>query len=412
MNDQLFSNHVLLQHANTGPLGPHIDVFAGVLSERGYTRTTTKQKIRVIAELSQWLQKRHLLIEDLNEFCINKYIRHRKQKGHLHRGDRSTLRQFTDFLREEGILPAFVRKIANSPLQRIENSFAQYLGHERALSQATLDNYLPVIRRFLTERFGNRKIIFNKLCPQDISGYILRHAYTMSPGRAQLMTTALRSFFRFLHIHGEIATDLAVAIPTVAKWRFSEIPKFLQPEQVERLLQHCDQNTDIGQRDYAILLLLSRLGLRAGEIVHMVLDDILWETGEIIVKGRSSREERLPLPDDVGRAIATYLRHCRPHCSSRRIFIRVNAPRQGFSSSVAVCDIVRRSLARAGLNLDFKGAHLLRHTLASNMLRGGASMTEIGEILRHQHPNTTEIYTKVDLTALRAIAQPWPGGEA
>jgi site-specific recombinase XerD len=232
----------------------------------------------------------------------------------------------------------------------------------------------------------------------------------VSPGRAQTIVNALRSFFRYLSQRGEIAIDLATAVPTVARWQFSEIPKFLQPEQVKQILESCDRSTRTGKRNYAILLLMSRLGLRAGEIVHMELNDILWEAGEIIVKGKSSRDEKLPLPHDVGQAIATYLRNVRPHCSSRRLFIRMVAPLRGFSSSVNVCTIVRRSLVQAGINTDFKGAHLFRHTLATNMLRGGANIAEIGEILRHQDPNATEIYIKVDFTSLRAIAQPWPGG--
>jgi site-specific recombinase XerD len=224
------------------------------------------------------------------------------------------------------------------------------------------------------------------------------------------MVTAIRSFLRFLHQDGEIDTNLAAAVPTVANWRFSELPKFLKPEETEHLLQSCALNTVIGKRDYAVLLLLARLGLRAGEIVHMNLDDIHWETGELLVRGKSSREERLPLPHDVGEALAAYLRHGRPRCSSRRVFIRIKAPRQGFSGSAAVCDVVRRALSRADINSSFKGAHLLRHTLATKMLRGGASFTEIGEILRHQQTSTTEIYAQVDLYALRSIAQPWPGG--
>ena len=177
-------------------------------------------------------------------------------------------------------------------------------------------------------------------------------------------------------------------------------------------MQSCAQNTVIGKRDYAVLMLLARLGLRAGEIVHMKLDDIHWESGELLVREKSNREEGLPLPHDVGEALANYLRYGRPRYSSRRVFIRMKAPRQGFSSSAAVCDIVRRALSRAGINPSFKGAHLLRHTLATTMLRRGASFTEIGEILRHQLPSTTEIYAKVDLSALRSIAQPWPGGVA
>jgi len=410
MNYQLFSNQALSQHLYAGPLVPHLDAFAAVLSGQGYSRLTTKVKIRAISKLSQWLQKRHLVIEDLNESCISKFIRYRKKRNLLRSGDQLALKQFIGFLREEGVLSAFVPEIKVSEIQRIVNSFAQYLQRERGLSQATVDNYLPTIRRFLTERFRKRKIVFEKLCTQDISKFVLRYAHTISPGRAQTMVNALRSFFRFLLQRGEIAIDLAAAVPTVAKWQFSEIPKFLQPKQVKHILESCDRSTSTGKRNYAILLLLSRLGLRAGEIVHMELDDILWETGELIVRGKSSRDEKLPLPHDVGQAIATYLRDVRPHCSSRRLFIKMVAPLRGFSSSVTVCTIVRDSLAQAGVNTDFKGAHLFRHTLATNMLRGGANITEIGEILRHQDPNATEIYTKVDFASLRTIAQSWPGG--
>jgi len=410
MSNQLFSKQAFLQHLDAEPLVSYLDAFSNVLSGQGYARSTTKQKIQDISELGQWLQKRNLAIEELNESCINKFIRHRKKRNHLHRGDQFTFKQFIVFLRDKGVLSAVTPKIKDSEIQRIENNFTQYLQQERGLSQATLDNYLPTVRRFLTERFRSKKIIFDKLCPQDISRFILRYAHTMSPGRAQLMTSALRSFFRFLHVRGEIDIDLAAAVPTVARWRFSGIPKFLKPEQVKRVLQGCDKNTATGQRNYAILLLLARLGLRAGEIVHLELDDIFWEVSELIVRGKSNREERLPLPHDVGQAIATYLRNSRPHCSSRKAFIRMIAPHQGFSSSVAVCNIVQRSLEHAGINIGFKGAHLFRHTLAANMLRGGASIAEIGEILRHQLPNTTEIYTKVDLKALHTIALPWPGG--
>jgi site-specific recombinase XerD len=224
------------------------------------------------------------------------------------------------------------------------------------------------------------------------------------------MVTALRSFLRFIYQQGQTATDLSMCVPTVANWDLSELPKFLKPEEVDRLLQSCDKSSFIGQRDYAVLLLLARLGLRAGEVVHMVLEDIDWEAGELIIRGKSARQDRLPLLQDVGEALATYLCHGRPHCSSRRVFIRQLAPHKGFSSSTAIGDIIRRAFARAGLQRTHKGAHLLRHSLATQMLNQGASLNEIGEILRHQQPHTTEIYAKVNWVALRDLAQPWPGG--
>jgi site-specific recombinase XerD len=304
----------------------------------------------------------------------------------------------------------FTRKVASvetSALYDVEKDFARYLTQERGLTQATLDNYIPAARTFLSECFGKGPLALNKLDLQDITRFMVRHAHKAS---ARIVTTALRSFFRFLYQRGDIVRDLSASVPTVANWRFSDLPKFLEPEHVERLLKACPQDTPVGQRDYAILLALARLGLRAGEVVHLELDDIDWEKGEIGVRGKSVRHDRLPLPQDVGEALATYLRHGRPGSPSRRVFMRMKAPRQGFTGSAAICNVVRRALGRAGLILTRKGSHLLRHGLATRMLRGGASLAEIGEILRHQRPSTTEIYAKVDVAALRALALPWKGG--
>ena len=412
MNEQFFTDPKVRRNLHRGPLSAHVDGFAEVLRERGYAAITFKQKLRLISELNHWLQRRHYALDDVSESIIETFLRYRKRKECLHRIDTPTLRQFLSFLREAGAIPTLAPEIEDSPIRRIEKSFAYYILQERGLSQDTLNSYLYFARRFLTEQFGDGKVHLPKLSPQAISNFIILYTNKLSPSSAQLMVTALRSFLRFLHQRGEIDTNLAAAVPTVSRRRLTEIPKFLKPEEAECILRGCDRNTAMGKRDYAVLLLLARLGLRGGEIVHITLDDIDWETGEILVKGKSSREERLPLPHDVGEALAQYLCHGRPRCSSRRVFLRMTAPRQGFSSSSAVCVIVRRALSQAGINPGFKGAHLFRHTLATAMLRGGASLSEIGEILRHQHPGSTEIYAKVDLSALRSIAQSWPGGVA
>ena len=273
----------------------------------------------------------------------------------------------------------------------------------------TLSSYLPIVRRFLSERFGNKAVRLEELRPRDLHRFILRQVPRGSRNYAKLMVTALRSFLRFLFQRGAIKTDLLTAVLGVANWRLSHLPKSLPPDQVERLLRCCDRSTASGQRDYAILLLLARLGLRGGEVLAMTLDDPDWERGEIVVRGKGQRLERLPLPKDVGSALAHYLRHVRPACSTRNLFIRLKAPRHGLRLS-AICCVIRRALKRAGLNPDFKGAHLLRHSLATNMLRRGASLGEIGQLLRHAQPTTTQIYAKVDIDALRRIALPWMGG--
>lgn len=222
------------------------------------------------------------------------------------------------------------------------------------------------------------------------------------------MTTALRAMFRFFFHAGKIPVDLSVAVPTVPDWRLARLPRSLAREDVERLLTACDRQTATGRRDYAILLLLARLGLRAGEVVALELDDLHWRTGEITIRGKKGlRHDRFPLATDVGAALAAYLRERAPS-PTRRVFLCMRAPRRSFRGPGAVTTIVRRALARADLHPPMRGAHLLRHSLATQLLRHGASFAEIGAVLRHRAAGTTEIYAKVDLESLRAVVQPWP----
>jgi site-specific recombinase XerD len=409
MVDQVFSDPLTLQRLHLGPLSPCIDAFARHLSERGYASWTAEEKIRVVSRLSHWLQGRDRRVEDLDEGVVSQFMECRRRKGLSLHGAKPALRDLLRYLRDAGVISC--ARVERGPLHAIEECFAQYLAEERGLAKPTIDNYLPTARAFLSERFGKEPIALGELTPKDITGFILRHANRMSPKRAQLVTSALRGFFRFLYEQGKISTDLAASVPSVANWRLSDLPKSLEPEQVKRLLKSCNRATPAGRRDYAILLLLARLGLRGGEVAHMELDDIDWENGELMVRGKSFRQDRLPIPKDVGEALAGYLCEGRPRCSSRRVFIRLRAPRQGFPNSIAICNIVQRALRRAGLHPERRGSHLLRHSLATTMLRGGASLAEIGEVLRHELPSTTEIYAKVDVAALRALALPWQGGE-
>lgn len=281
-------------------------------------------------------------------------------------------------------------------LGQVERDFAQFLYSERGLKPATVGNYQRTVRHFLMHRFGRQEPRLDELRLHDIHRFILERASHVRRSYAKLMVTALRSFLRFLHQRGAITVDLAAAVPAVANWRLSHLPMSLTSDQVERLLTCCDRSTLTGQRDFAILLFLSRLGLRAGEVVAMTLDDFDWQAGEFVVHGKGDRQERLPLPQDVGSALVHYLRHVRPPCRTRRVFVRIRAPRCGFSGSAAICDVVRRALARAGFDPAFKGAHLLRHSLATNMLRKGASLDEIGQLLRHVQTDNTQIYAKVE----------------
>jgi site-specific recombinase XerD len=403
----------LAQHRRcAGPLGEYIEGFEALLGARGYARSTEKQKLRVVAGFSRWLDRGRLEIGDVDERRGVEFLRARRRRGRAHRGDGPTLRTLLEHLRQLSVIPAPTPAVDPTELSRVEQTCGVYLTQERGLSRATVINYLREIRRFLFWRFAVGAICLDEIHLTDVTRFVSRHAHVLSPGRVKLMLTALRSFFRLLRLRGETTVDLASSVLSVADWRLARVPQWIPAAQVKQILRHCDRQTLVGQRDYTIVLLLARLGLRAGEVVGMTLDDIDWDAGDLVVRGKGGRQERMPLPRDVGTALATYVRHGRPACASRRVFICAKAPRRGFTSSVAVCTIVRRALRRAGLHPPSQGAHLFRHSLATEMLRRGASLAEIGEILRHRHPDTTAIYAKVDIGALRAVAPPWPGGAA
>ena len=360
--------------------------------------------------MNQWLHQQKLQVTDLSEKTIHRYMRSRHQRFRPRRDDVAILGRFICLLHAQGLLPNEDPGPPENPHQQIENDFARYLSEERGLSVATRNNYRPFIRRFLSTQFGENPARFADLKADDLIRFIRHQAAHLSPKYAGLMGTALRSFFHYLRYHGDITIDLASCIPTIANWQYSALPKFLQPDQVQLVLNQCDRRTAKGRRDYAIFLLLARLGLRACEIVSLTLDDIHWRAGEIRIEGKGNRSAMLPLPADVGRAIAAYLRKDRPSCSTRRVFIRMRAPVRGFANSEAISTIVARALKKAGIDSPYTGAHLFRHTLATQMLRQGAALSDIALILRHSSINTTAIYAKVDLTALEAVAQPWPGG--
>ena len=294
--------------------------------------------------------------------------------------------------------------------ERLCNRYAAYLVSEQGLSQTTLSNYLPTVRTFLSEQFGSEPIDLASLDARAVTGFILAQVRHLSPARAKLVVTALRRFLRFLFVDGAVATDLRCSVPTVPLWRMQGLPKALTAEQMEQVLAHCDHTTTVGKRDYAILMLLARLGLRAGEVVALCLDDLHWSESAIVIRGKGASCDKLPLTREVGEAIVEYLQHGRPVCPSRDLFLRSKAPLRGFASSVAISTLVRRALERAGLDPHSKGAHLFRHGLACSMLRQGATLEDIGEILRHRHPDTTALHAKVDLPRLFPLAAPWPGG--
>jgi integrase/recombinase XerD len=388
------------------PLVSHLAPFATSLVENGYVKSSVQSKLSLLASFGQWLERRRLSITDFDEQLAERFIAYKRRKGRVHRGNRETLLQFLDYLRKRDAIPGPTPTRDDSPLAAILKRYERHLRSERGLAAATVINYLPCIRKFLMER--EKPIVVREVRSSDVSDFLLRHAPTMSPRRAQLVTAAFRSFFRFLFQEGELQVNLALSVPSVADRRLSTVPKYLSPDQVERVLGTCNRQTATGRRDYAILLLLARLGLRAGEVVSLQLDDVDWRAGELFVRGKGLLHDRMPMPVDVGEALTSYLRMDRPSCKTRRVFVCMKAPRSGFAGPSTLSTIVRRALDRADLYPALRGAHVLRHSLATTMLRSGASMNEIGEILRHRTPSTTEIYAKLDFDGLRTLAHPWP----
>jgi len=395
-----------------GPLGKHIDGFVEALRAAGYVLGTIETKVLAVAQLGRWLERRGLGIRDIDEARVSEFLRRRRRRYRGEPAAHAALVQLLRHLRTTGVLAPIQVSRQRSATALIEEQYAAYLRAERGLNQATLINYLALVRRFLCDRFEHKPVRLAQLQAGDVTQFVLRHAHKMSPGRAKLLVTALRSFLRFVFVHGDIAIDLTAAVPSVANWRHATLPKFISIEDVHRLLGACDRSTACGRRDYAVLLLLARLGLRATEVARMTLDDIDWKAGELIVHGKGGRHDRLPLPVDVGNAVVEYLRRDRRCCASRRLFICAKAPRDGFAGASTVSTIVRCAVARAGLQPPSRGAHLLRHSLATELVRRGAGLAEIGELLRHRNADTTMLYAKVDVGALREVAQPWPGGRS
>jgi site-specific recombinase XerD len=397
----------LLERLRVGPLAPFLDVYLRRIEQDGFLPSSVPCQAYAIARFSKWLQQEDIRLEDLDEIRLRRFLD--RDPGVVHVPEPATIRRLVLILREMGVLKAEPPP-ASTFLQQYVAEYRRYLVHRRGLAESCLPNYISFVEQFLSERFDENEPCFTELCASDVTTFIKDEVGKLSPGRAKLLVTALRSFLRYLLHQGLITVDLAGCVPALACWSLSAIPKSLPAGTVQRVLAQHDRTTAVGCRNFAILVLLARLGLRAGEVVALNLEDLDWEEGLIRIRRKGARWTQLPLPPDVGEAIAVYLRSHRPRCSSRRVFLRHNAPIRGFAHTITVSSIVRRTLIRAGVDSARTGAHLLRHTLAVDLLRNGASLDEIGDVLGHRSPNTTVLYAKVDLAALSTIALPWPGG--
>ncbi|MFV2007999.1 MAG: tyrosine-type recombinase/integrase, partial [Longimicrobiales bacterium] len=383
------------------------DVIWTDLLSRGYSPLSAKNLLRVAAHLSRWLQAKGLLAQDLTADRISDFCSHRRDCGYVEWFTPRGLEGILQPLRAQNVVPAPESvPEEDSPLGQLLQAYESYLLEERGLASTTAGGYARTARRFFADLGVGDLADVRRLSTADVSGVVLREARSMGTGSAKLMVTGLRALLRYLHVRG-LCGDLSAAVPAIAGHRQARLPRHIPWEEVQQLLASCDLRAAIGQRDHAIMLLLARLGLRAGEVAALELGDIDWIDGKILVRGKGSQFDWLPLPEDVGEAIVRYLKRGRPFADSRKIFLTSRAP-YGDPSTGAVQAIVRRACDRA--HVPPRSAHQLRHTAATQMLRGGASLQGVAEVLRHRSLDTTAIYAKVDHLALRPLARPWPGG--
>jgi site-specific recombinase XerD len=392
----------------SGPLAPYAAGFEVWLRSRSYSSSATANRLCQLDRLSRWLERRGLTVGELSDALVAAFTSSRREAGLVTWTTPQSVALPLAYLREIGVMPSPAATLASGPLEELLSDYGRYLRVERRLSEHTLrDAYLPAARLFLAGREGLGGLELERLSAADVSLFLVAECPKRSVTGARDLASALRSFLRFLHVAGLIEAPLVWAVPSVADLRDRTLPRGLEPAAVRKLLASCDRRRTIGRRDYAIVLLLSRLGLRRGEVAAMQLEDIDWRAGELLIRGKGPRQDVLPLPVDVGEALVSYLRR-RPRCESRALFVRMTAPLQELAPHT-IGWIVREACTRAGLPR--VGAHRLRHTAATEMLRQGASLAEIGQVLRHREQKTTAIYAKVDRRALRALARPWPSQE-
>lgn len=390
----------------TGPLAPFKDGFSQALEFEGYSPKRVELHLYLAAHLSRWLDERGLPAAQLNCDVVEEFFAARRARYSWFKTPRS-LAPFLRYLASIGVVasePAV--QVPACATDELVEAYRGYLERERGLAAGSIELYLGQVRRFVWAWWPSGEVDVGELDGASIVALVRREVARLSVPSAKTVVCALRSFLRFLHATGMTERPLADAVPSVADRRRSSIPRYLSREVVARLIASCDTATAMGRRDAAILKVLVRLGLRAGEVAGLCLDDLDWRAGELVVVGKGSRIERLPLPPDVGEAIVSYLVDGRPQRGGRGLFLGVDAPHKALSRG-GVKSVVYHACDRAGV--ERVGPHRLRHTAATETLRAGASLAEVAQLLRHRRVETTAMYAKVDRGSLQVLALPWPG---
>jgi integrase/recombinase XerD len=389
----------------SGPLAPYFPPFAAQLVTSGYSKSAAKKQRNLMVHLDAWLWTEGLELSALATDVVDEFFLARREAGRSNLLTRRSLVPLLSCTEAAGALPAPVPPQPVSAADVLVAKYAVYLRRERGLVEGTIRFYLRVVRRFVEVCSSGQPLELDKLAVTDVTGFLTCHCRELGVSSARQTVSALRSFLRYLRMEGVTSLALDQSVLSVAGWNPS-LPRAIDPSQVTQLVGACDRHSAIGRRDHAILLLLARLGLRAGEVVAMELQDLDWRAGGIVVRGKRRRLDNLPLPADVGAAIAAYLRRGRPASDDRHVFLRHFAPHVGLAGPGAIGGVLERASARAGI--EYVNPHRLRHTLATGMLRGGASLREVGLVLRQDSLTVTATYAKVDHGRLAAMALEWP----
>ena len=389
-----------------GPLGPQVEGYRDWLTQRGYTPGTVRNMLKDVGRLGRWLSIEGLPAEQLDEEVAGQFLAASLQPGYRQALGMRGMRPLLGYLREAGVIP--VGRPSSTPVDMLVGRYRLWLVQERGLASATVLRYENTARRFLREQAcAHGTFDPAALTGVDVNAFLLRECARVSTGSAKGRVCELRSLLRFLYLQDITVAQLAAAVPPVGGWRLAGLPpRTVTMSEVQLLLDSCPRDTIVGVRDYAIMLLVARLGLRSIEVARLELGDVHWRTGELLVRGKGRRQDLLPLPAEVGEALAAYLSRGRIPNGARHVFVTCRAPRRPIRAEM-VGYIVKAACRRAGVPQ--VGPHRLRHALAGELLRQGAGLAAISHVLRHQDLATTALYAKVDLDMLREVAQPWPG---
>jgi len=411
--ESLFKQRSTLDRLRSGPFAQYLPSITDALHQEQYPPETIRRYVRVVDGLGRWLSKHGLSLAETDETILARYRAHtgRRQKGQLRAAGRGLAKVLALLRGQHGV--GETTRVANSEGDTLVAAFNAHLQHVAGLMPGTRSHYLRHATLFLKAVFSTAPFDVTKVTPQAIADFVCGQAAKLKPSSCAAPSTSMRVFLRFLITYHGLPAGVVGAVPTIRQWKLASLPKHLSVEEVDRTLATCDEQSPVGKRDRAVLLLLVRLALRAGEVGRLRLSDIDWREGEVRIHSpKSARERKLPLPSDVGQALAEYVQNGRPKSAQPFLFLRTHAPFSPINGSSTVSCIAKRHLKLAGISIRGLSAHSFRHTAATRMVRRGVGFKQVADVLGHRLLETTTIYAKLDEDSLHRVALPWPGGQA